>query len=342
MDCQEQVFQEGIPITGYFFTSSERRRPIYNNHGAFNEAPMLALRTLCQAFPEEPDWIKWYSSAAIYSDYFMKRGSEIAAPFHLVPNAVYRKADMLAHRNEYNRKFNMIQYNDGTQLNENYAIRTFPIWDGELFHGGTSCHLSGSWALAEASRLRNDEAGMHLVGKQLEWTFGRNPFDQTLMYGVGYNFTPQFAYCTKNIVGSLPVGMDSMKDDEPYWHGSAYATSKEMWIAPVNRFMGTVATYMETDVPQDASISFRIEKEVSKDSTQKAVLVLNGKGTHQLDIRLFNATADFASQQVNLTEGQELRLDVTLQIQDVNKPYVAVVVADGNTLTMAEVNGACY
>lgn len=342
MECQEQVFQEGIPITGYFFSSSDRRRPIYNNHGAFNEAPMLALRTLCQAFPNEADWIEWYSSAAIYSDYFMKRGSEIAAPFHLVPNAVYRKADMLAHRNEYNRKYNMIQYNDGTQLNENYAIRTFPIWDGELFHGGTSCHLSGSWALAEASRLRNDEAGMQLVGKQLEWTFGRNPFDQTLMYGVGYNFTPQFAYCTKNIVGSLPVGMDCMKNDEPYWHGSAYATSKEMWIAPVNRFMGTVAAYMEAEAPDNKTITMRIEKEASKESTQKAVLVLKGKGAHQLDIRLFNATTDFVSQQVSLTEGEELRLEMNLQIQDVNKPYVAVVVADGNTLTIAEVNGACF
>lgn len=342
MSCQEQVFQEGIPVTGYFFTDSERRRPVYNNHGAFNEAPMLAFRTLCQAFPEAEDWMKWYASAAIYSDYFMKRGSEIAAPFHLIPNAVYRKSDMLAHRNEYNRKYNMIQYNDGTQLNENYAIRTYPIWDGELFHGGTSCHLSGSWALAEASRLRGDEAGMQLVGKQLEWTFGRNPFDQTLMYGVGYNFTPQFAYCTKNIVGSLPVGMDCMKNDEPYWHGSAYATSKEMWIAPVNRFMGTVATYMETDVPENNSVSIRIEKEDSQDSVQKAVLVLKGKGTHRLDLRLFNATTDFTSQQVNLTEGEELRLELKLQLQDVNKPYVAVAVADGNTATMAEVNGACF
>ncbi len=342
VSCQEQFFQEGIPITGYFFTSSERSRPIYNNHGAFNEAPMLALRILCQTFPNEADWINWYSSATIYSDYFMKRGSEIAVPFNLVPNAVYRKADMLDSRNEYNHKYNLIQYNNGTALNENYAIRTFPIWEGELFHGGTSCHLSGSWALAEASRLRNDKAGIQLVGKQLEWTFGRNPFDQTLMYGVGYNFTPQFAYCTKNIVGSLPVGMDCMKNDEPYWHGSAYATSKEMWIAPVNRFMGTVAAYMETDVPANEELSVKIEKKESKKAVQEAVLVLSGKGKHYLDIRLFNATTDLISQEVSLTEGEELRLELNIQIQNIHKPYVMVCVADGNTDVMAEINGACY
>ncbi len=342
IDCQEQTFQEGISIAGYFFNNSKRTRPVYNNHGAFNEAPMLALRTLCQAFPEESDWMNWYSAAVIYGDYFMKRGSEIAAPFHLIPNAVYRKADMLATRREYNKKYNLIQYNDGTQLNENYAIRTFPIWDGELFHGGTSCHLSGSWALAEASRLRNDEAGMQLVGKQLEWTFGRNPFDQTLMYGVGYNFTPQFAYCTKNIVGSLPVGMDCMKNDEPYWHGSAYATSKEMWIAPVNRFMGAVAAYTEAQPEADENIQMRIEKEPIAASSQKAVLVLSGKGKHRLELRLFNATSDFASCEVTLTEGEEQRMELTLKVADTNKPFVAAVIADGNLNTKVEITGAYY
>ncbi len=339
--CQEQVFQEGIPVTGYFFTDSERRRPVYNNHGAFNEAPMLALRTLCQAFPEHEDWINWYSSAVIYSDFFMKRGSVIAAPFYLVPNAVYRKADMLAHRNEYNRKYNMIQYNDGTRLNENYAIRTFPIWDGELFHGGTSCHLSGSWALAEASRLRNDETGMQLVGKQLEWTFGRNPFDQTLMYGVGYNFTPQFAYCTKNIVGSLPVGMDSMRGDDPYWHGSAYATSKEMWIAPVNRFMGTVATYMEKEVGDAGAVSLAFEKDEREGETFSAVLILKGTGTHKIGLRLFNAESDFVPQTVTLVEGEELRMNITLNVRDASCPFVAVAVADDDTALSAEISGAC-
>lgn len=342
-ECQEQVFREGIPIAGYFFTDSRRELPVYNNHGAFNEAPMLALRTLCRIFPDEPDWINWYGAAAIYSDYFIKRGSEIATPFQLIPNAVYRKKDMLADSNESKRKFNLIQYNDGTSLNENYAIRTFPIWGGDLFHGGTSCHLSGSWALAEASLMRKDEAGMQLVGKQLEWTFGRNPFDQTLMYGVGYNFTPQFAYCTKNVVGSLPVGMDCFKNDEPYWHGSAYATSKEMWIAPVNRFMGTVAAYMEADnVSDNETISMNIDKEPSTGTSQKATLVVRGEGTHQLDVRLFNATTDFTSRQVVLTKGKELRLEMNIQIQEVDKPYVAVVIADKNAGAMAEVNGACY
>lgn len=330
--CQEQEFCEGIPITGYFFGESERRRPIYNNHGAFNEAPMLALRLLCAAYPDAASFISWYASAAIYAEYFMKRGSAISSPYNLVPNAVYRKADMMDTKNENTRKYNLIQYNDGTQLNENYAIRTFPIWSGELFHGGTSCHLSGSWALAEASLLRGDTEGMQLVGEQLEWTFGRNPFGQSLMYGVGYNFTPQFAYCTKNIVGSLPVGMDCMSGDEPYWHGSAYATSKEMWIAPVNRFMGLVAAYNEQSSFATPSLAASIEDKCCDGLTQSFTLVLRGEGTHRISLRLFNGDSGFEPREVTLAAGEELRIGLTFTIRDVNCPSVAIVMANDKVL----------
>lgn len=340
--CQETVFQEGIPITGYFYTDSDCKKILQNNHGAFNEAPMLALRSLCQAFPDNQDWIKWYSAAVIYSDFFLKRGSEISAPYYLLPTAVFRKSDILAIPNENRRKFSLIQFTDGTALNNEYTLRTFPIWDGDLFHGGTSCHLSASWALAEASRLRHDEIGMQLVGKQLEWTFGHNPFNQTLMYGVGYNFTPQFAYCTKNVVGSLAVGMDCMRGDRPYWNGSAYATCKEMWIAPVNRFMGTVAAFNESDdsLKQKHDIQISIEKEEVLASSQKVVITLTGEGTHQLTMRLQNATTDFQPQEVALVKGEEYKIKVNFNIQDINTPFVAVVIADGKIANSKDICGA--
>ena len=79
--------------------------------------------------------------------------------------------------------------------------------------------------------------------QQLEWIVGRNPFGQSLMYGVGYDFPTMFVYCTHNTVGALAVGIDSFQNDEPYWHPSAYATFKEIWIEPVNRFLGTLAAW---------------------------------------------------------------------------------------------------
>lgn len=343
-DCQESVFQQGIPITGYFYTNQAHERIIQNNHGSNDESPMLALRTLCEAFPDNQDWMRWYSSAVIYSDYFLKRGSKIAAPYYLVPNAVYRKSDIEAIRNERTRQFSLIQFNDGTALNEEYRLRTFPIWGGDLFHGGTSCHLATSWALAEASQLRNDNEGLQLVGKQMEWTFGLNPFGQTLMYGVGYNFTPQFAYCTKNVVGSLAVGMDCMQDDKPHWNGSAYATCKEMWIAPVNRFMGTVATYSEELIKtnQKSDIYTTFEKRAMHGSTQEAVITLTGEGRHTLDLRLQNAISNFQTQEIVLNSGQKKQIKINLTIVDHTKPYVAVAIIDGDTSNVKDISGACY
>ena len=79
----------------------------------------------------------------------------------------------------------------------------------------------------------------------LEWTLGRNPISSSLMYGVGYNFAPNFVYCTRNIAGALPVGMDSFHDDRPFWNGTAHATAHEIWIEPVSRFLGTLSVYLK-------------------------------------------------------------------------------------------------
>lgn len=339
LQCQEQAFLDGIPITGYFYTNTGRTRIIHNNHGAFDEAPMLALKELCMAFPEHEHWIDWYSSAAIYSEYFMKRGSEISAPYCLVPNSVFRKSDILADKNDYHRKYSLIQYNDGTPLNEEYALRTFPIWDGELFHGGTSTHLSTTWALAEASLLRNDQEGMNLVGKQLEWTLGGNPFGQSLMYGVGYNFAPQFAYCTKNVVGSLAVGMDCMHNDVPYWSASNYATSKEMWIAPVNRFVGAVAAYSSLSGKETANdIQIEVEKHPSAGG-EKAILTIKGTDNHSIDIQAFNATTNISNQSFSLSKEKPGKIGLDIAILDNSKPYVIVVTVDGKPELRKEIIG---
>ena len=182
---------------------------LQGSHTAFNEAPMIALRSLCRLFPEEPEKADWLQSAALYCDY-LKQGSRLSAPYNLLPAG---------------------------------GDRTFPIWENHIFHGASNIQLSAAWALAEAATFLNDADAMQLVQQQLEWTLGRNPFGSSLMYGVGYNYAPLFAYCSHNVVGALPVGVDSFHDDEPFWNGSACATSHEMWIEPVSRFVGALALF---------------------------------------------------------------------------------------------------
>ena len=334
-DCQELHFVEGIPVAGYFYGGSNSRWLIHDSHVSFNEASMIAFRELCRTFPEEEEWIDWYASAAVYSEYFIKRGSTIAAPFDIVPNGLFRRADYGVH-NPDRPNYGLIQYEDGTQLNENYAIRTFPIWGDHVFHGGTACHLSNSWAYAEAVSLVNDVEGRDLVKSQLEWILGRNPFGQSLMYGVGYDFSPLFTFCTHNVVGALPVGVDSFRDDQPFWCPTANATCKEIWVSPVSRFLGTLANYL--DNPSEAPSV----KAVMKLDGNKAVAELSGSGKHSLELRLFNASSDFQSQEVNLSSGQPASVSFDLAVEDDSMPFVAALVIDGDTQNAVMLTGASF
>ena len=321
LECQETSFVDGIPVTGYFYTGTSRRALIHDFHVSFNEAPMLALSELCRTFPDEADWMEWYSAAAIYNEYFMKRGSEIASPFDLVPNGLFRRSD---YGKPHEANYGLIQYQDGTQLSENYAIRTFPIWADHYYHGGTQVHLSNAWAQAVAAALVNDGEGMALAQKQLEWVMGRNPFCQSLMYGVGYDYSPLYVYCTRNIVGALGVGIDSFKNDEPFWSATASTTTKEIWVSPVSRFLGTLATFLG-----EAGNTSAVEVAMKVDGNRVDV-ALNGEGRHTVEVRLYNAESDFEAAELDLVSGQESSVSFNLAVTDRNRPYVIALIVDGD------------
>lgn len=340
MRCQEQSFVKGIPITGYFYSDTKRDKVIHNKHTAFEEAPMIALAMLCEELPQHEDWIDWYGSAVLYSEFFMKRGSQIAAPYHLLPNSVWSKAEVMDDKDEKRRATSLQQFNDGTRLNDEYVLRTFPIWSDSLFHGNTNVQLSNTWALAEAAKLRNDAEGMKLVGKQLEWVLGANPFGQSLMYGEGYDFAPQYAYCLKDIVGSLPVGMDSRSGDRPYWPATVSATFKEIWMEPVSRFLGAVSAYTSPKQQSAKDLELQVESVQSDKGVVSVTLTLKGTGKHSIELKAFNANSGFSGKQIELAESKTETIQVKLNVTDMNKPYVAVVSVDGNHSLRKEIVGS--
>ena len=342
MRCQEQTFMDGIPITGYFYSNTNGRKVIHNKHTAFEEAPMIALAMLCDALPEYENWMQWYGSAVLYSEFFMKRGSQIAAPYDLLPNSVWAKAEILEDKDEKRRATSLQQFNEGTRLNDESVLRTFPIWSDSIFHGSTNVQLSSTWALAEAAKLRHDTDGMRLVGKQLEWVMGANPFSQSLMYGVGYDFPPLYAYCTKDVVGALPVGMDCRSGDRPFWPATNSATFKEMWMEPVSRFLGAVSAYSAPMNPGKPAKAVEIHAETSQSDTGFAhvTLTFTGTGVHEVGLRAFNATSKFASTQIDLSANKPNKVQLELTITDRNKPYVAIVSMDNNHDLQKEIVGS--
>ncbi len=158
-----------------------------------------------------------------------------------MPNAVFRKSDILNVEDREIREAMLRQFNEGTRLTEEYHLRMFPIWTTKTHHGNLAVHLSHTFALTTASQLRNSILLENLVAKQFQWVFGGNPFCQSLMYGEGYDYPPLYAYNPGDIVGSLPVGIDCVKDDEPFWSASNHSCFKEIWVVPVSRFLWNAA-----------------------------------------------------------------------------------------------------
>jgi hypothetical protein len=176
--------------------------------------------------------------------------------------------------------------------------------------------MASTWALAEASSLRNDKAGMELVRQQLQWVLGNNPFGQSLMHGVGYDFAPLFTECSRNIVGALPVGMDCISGDQPYWPATNMATFKEMWVEPTNRFLDALSVYLSFNPKASKAGHMYIctENIRSEKGEVSALVTLSGSGKHTNEMRIWNATTGFFKQQVDLSEKSTRQLQVKFKV----------------------------
>jgi hypothetical protein len=58
------------------------------------------------------------------------------------------------------------------------------------------------------------------------------------MYGEGYDYAPQYTAMSGNIVGSLPVGIQTRFDrDVPFCPAANWPNWKEVWVHPVSRWL---------------------------------------------------------------------------------------------------------
>lgn len=252
--CQESSFVDGSPVTGFFHNTPEKNSIVHFTHQAFEESPLLALTELCRTFPEHKSWIDWYGAVVLHSEYFMKKGAEYSSPFFMIPSAVYSISEVQngtgftefgfgqgTNMDESAKNVFLSQIKEGEKLSDDYYLRRFPVQMHAQRHGSTAIQLSEATALSLAYKTRNDRKGEELVNKQLEWILGANPFSQSLMYGEGYDFHNFISISLGNIVGSVPVGMDCLSNDEPYWPTSNNQTRKSPWCVPAGRFLWNMA-----------------------------------------------------------------------------------------------------
>jgi hypothetical protein len=169
------------------------------------------------------------------------------------------------------------------------------------------------------------------------------------MYGEGYDYPPLFAYCLKNVVGALPVGVDSMRNDAPYWTNSNYATFKEIWTAPTERFLWLMAYQPLPAAAANAGADREAASEVklaaragSVDRASSSVvleLTARGVGSHSIQYRVFNASIADPVRRIDLTETRPATVPVKLTVEDSTKPWVVVVTVDNRQGTRQELFG---
>jgi hypothetical protein len=121
-------------------------------------------------------------------------------------------------------------------LGEDYYLRRFPVWFN--FRGNASVLLSEAKALSTAAQLRGDLDAENLAQQQAQWIVGRNPFSSSIMYGEGYDWTPLYSVRSGQIVGAIPVGIETRGTaDTPYWPNQSCWTYKEVWSQPAGEWV---------------------------------------------------------------------------------------------------------
>jgi hypothetical protein len=223
-----------IPLYGFFYTGPSKERILHYCHRGREQAPILALTGLCDALPNHADWMKWYSAVALYSQY-LKDAAKYTQPYGVMPASIYQ-ADEYRSVPESRRESFRNQVLNGIPLGQGHYLRLFPVWMDYRGHFGTI--LPQAQALASAAQLRGDLEAVTLAQHQAEWIIGRNPFSQSTMYGEGCDFPPLYAPFPGNVVGALPVGIQTRGErDVPYWPVQSTWTYKEVWVHPVGRWI---------------------------------------------------------------------------------------------------------
>jgi len=253
-----------IPLTGYFYTSPKRENLFHRFHIGQEQEPIIALVRLCEAFPAHEKWMKWYSAVVLHSQYYLKPASAVDEPYGVLPAAVHRESEArlipeaknwtplrAADRDAY-----VEEVRRGIPLGGENYLRRFPVWFD--FRGNSSVLLSEAKALSAAGKLRRDVDAEDLAQKQAQWLVGRNPFAASVMYGEGYDWTPLYSVRSGQMVGALPVGIQTKGyADAPYWPNQICWTYKEVWTQPVGQWIWLM---------EDISLAARVRGRVNADS----------------------------------------------------------------------------
>jgi hypothetical protein len=342
-DSQERKRPDwDVPLLGFFYTGPDKERILHYCHKGQEHAPIVALTRLCEALPDHPDWMKWYSAVVLHAQY-LKTIAGYTEPYGVMPASIYRDDEYLTVPESRRESFRK-QVLQGVPLGKGRYLRLFPAWLDYRGHFGTI--LPQAQALAEAALLRRDPESGRLAERQLEWVVGRNPFAQSTMWGEGYDFPPLYSPSSGDMVGGLPVGIQTRgESDVPYWPVQSTWTYKEIWVYPAARWLGLMRDLDGPAVKErqaGAAVNFEISGTMSDTGETVIKLTVRGSGRHRFAIRSDNLTLSDSVKELSLESGREGTLEWRGRIVSRDTPWVAVVYPDDDLSRRKEVMGAIW
>ena len=232
---QQQNLTGDIDLKGFFYRSPGKETILHYAHRGHEQDLVIGLVRLSRKFPDHSRKADWNRALSLYADYY-KKISDYTDPYFMLPAGVY---DLQDADDEVERK----QIQSGFRLSDRYYLKSFPTW--KAFRGNSGTILSQAKGLSVVAEYLGDRELRELAYSQLDWHLGLNPFNQSLMYGAGYRFAAQYSAMSGNIVGGLPVGVQThFNRDVPYWPAENVYNWKEIWVHPSNRWLWIMADFM--------------------------------------------------------------------------------------------------
>lgn len=249
MNCQQLERRKDwtMPLRGFFYETAEKKRILAYYHQSKEHLPVQGLAMLLADAPNHKDAAQWKASCQAYADY-LHDIADVMAPYGILPGAIYEvdKTDYsnLYHEGEEVGLPTLEEYNaqvkNGIQLSETHYLRRFPV--AYQFRGFHAVHMGKAKAAFILARLLNDTELKHIATRQLEYIIGFNPYAASTIYGDGYDYHPLYGAYAGDVVGAVPVGIETFEnDDEPYFPTQNNCTYKEIWTHTTARVLWLVA-----------------------------------------------------------------------------------------------------
>jgi hypothetical protein len=326
-----------MPLTGYYYTSPKKERLLHYAHRGHEQAPTVLLAGLCRALPRHSDWMRWYAAVALHSEY-LRQLAAVTEPYGMLAASIYRI-------DESDDPHYRAQVENGIRLDARHYLRRFPVWFD--FRGNHGTLLSQAKALAAAARLRPRPDLMDVAQRQLQWAVGLNPFAQSTMFGEGHDYAPQYSALSGDLVGSLPVGIQTREDaDAPYWPAANCYNYKEVWVHPSSRWLWILSDVLAPPPPSSAipagpdAFRFVVATERGTADSLDVVVRMRAAGPRRFELRSHNLECDSPvldlqpDPRQGLAEGRWHCAALST-----NAPWIALIVPEGKLAEAKELVG---